>query len=108
MLTDDGLQVALRSGDEFYQPLLGPRDVRLLEIRPGSEGDPLECFLVTVSFDDNPVYAALSYVWGDATQRVWILCNGKTIAITATLAETLQAFRGFSADMGRPLAQCKK
>ena len=82
--------------------------MRLLEIRPGPEGDPLECFLVTLSLDDNPVYAALSYVWDDATQRISILCNGKSLAITATLAETLQAFHGFSTDTGPPLAQIKK
>ena len=37
-----------------------------------------------------PLYAALSYVWGDGIDRTTIQCNGKTLGITRTLDEALR------------------
>ena len=53
--------------DGFYPPLLGQRDIRLLEVLPGDDSDVVVTSLVTVSLDSKPTYAALSYAWGDAT-----------------------------------------
>ena len=91
--------------DGFYSPLPGQRDIRLLEVLPGDDSDIVVTSLVTVSLDSKPTYAALSYVWGDATQTSKIECNGKLISITTSLAEALKAFRSFSAG---PSAQLEK
>lgn len=89
--------------DGFYSPLLGQRDIRLLEVLPVDDSDIIVTSMVTVSLDSKPTYAALSYVWGDATQTSMIECNGKSISITTSLAEALKAFRSFSAGSDAPL-----
>ena len=83
--------------DGLYLPLEGQRDIRLLEVLPGDDASTVVTTMITVSLDNEPTYAALSYAWGDATQRSIIECNGKSISITTTLADALKAFRGFSA-----------
>ena len=83
--------------DGFYSPLPGQRNIRLLEILPGEDSDIIVTSLFTVSLDSNPTYAALSYAWGDATQRSVIECNGRSVSITTSLAEALTAVRRFSA-----------
>ena len=89
--------------DGLYSPLLGQRDIRLLEVLPGEDESTIVTSMVTVSLDSKPTYAALSYVWGDATQASMIECNGKSISITTSLAEALRAFRSFSAGPDAPL-----
>lgn len=43
-----------------------------------------------MSLQDNPVYTALSYVWGDPTITEDILINGFTFAVTKNLAAALR------------------
>lgn len=88
--------------DGFYSPLLGQRDIRLLEVLPGDDESTIVTSMVTVSLDSKPTYAALSYAWGDAKQTSTIECNGKSISITTSLAEALKAFRSFSAGPDAP------
>ena len=92
----------------FYSPLLGQRDIRLLEVLPGDDSDIIVTTLVTVSLDSKPTYAALSYVWGDAKQMSMIECNGKLISITTSLAEALKAFRSFSTGPDAPLRKFQR
>ena len=92
----------------FYSPLPGQRDIRLLEVLPGDDASTIVTSMVTVSLDSKPTYAALSYAWGDATQRSIIECNGKSISITTSLAEALKAFRSFGAGPGAPLKKFQK
>lgn len=94
--------------DGFYPPFLGQRDIRLLEVLPGDDASIVVTTMITVSLDSEPTYAALSYAWGDATQRSTIECNGKSISITTTLAEALKAFRSFSAGPDAPLRKFQK
>ena len=94
--------------DGFYSPLLGQRDIRLLEVLPGDDSDIVVASLVTVSLDSKPTYAALSYAWGDATQTSMIECNGTSISITTSLAEALKAFRSFSAGPDAPLEKFQR
>ena len=96
------------TSDGFYSPLLGQRDIRLLEVLPGDDESTLVTSMVTVSLDSKPIYAALSYAWGDATQRSITECNGKSISITTSLAEALKAFRSFSAGPDAPLKRFQK
>ena len=94
--------------DGFYSPLLGQRDIRLLEVLSGDDESTIVTSMVTVSLESKPTYAALSYVWGDATQTSTIECNGKFISITTSLAEALRAFRSFSDGLDAPLKSFKK
>ena len=49
---------------QFFHKLLGPDQIRLLELRPGSESDPLRGRVIEVDLERAPAYTALSYVWG--------------------------------------------
>ena len=94
--------------DGLYSPLLGQRDIRLLEVLPRDDSDVIITTLATVSLESKPTYAALSYAWGDATQTSIIECNGKSISITTTLADALKAFQGFSAGPDAPLKRFQR
>ena len=109
MSTVSESRVAIQTAtDGFYSPLPGQRDIRLLEILPGENSDIVVTSLFTVSLDSNPTYAALSYAWGDATQRSIIECNGRSISITTSLVEALKAFRSFSAGPDAPLKKLQE
>ncbi|KAK4446257.1 heterokaryon incompatibility protein-domain-containing protein [Podospora aff. communis PSN243] len=47
-----------------YSPLPTPTSIRLLEILPVL-GPEIHCSLIEVDLDDNPVFDALSYTWGN-------------------------------------------
>jgi hypothetical protein len=76
--------------------------IRLLQLRPGEGYDRFECSLdVVESFSmpsDNvprayPPYEAVSYVWGNPEKSEQILCDGRILAITVSLATYLQSVR---------------
>ncbi|KAF2094560.1 hypothetical protein NA57DRAFT_60588 [Rhizodiscina lignyota] len=49
-----------------YEPLdASKREIRLLKLAAGVREDPIIVKLVTVSLDDDPVFDALSYLWGE-------------------------------------------
>jgi hypothetical protein len=82
-----------RPEEDNYEPLPTPRHIRLLRLAPGNSNAPIRCSLVQVSLDSRPSYEAISYAWGDSTDRVQITCHNKTIAITRNLHEALLVFR---------------
>lgn len=53
--------------------------LRLLELLPSSEDDPVICRLINVAVGDVPAFEALSYVWDtpDAHELVGIDINGE-------------------------------
>ncbi|OAL45277.1 HET-domain-containing protein, partial [Pyrenochaeta sp. DS3sAY3a] len=77
-----------------------------MTLLPGTEGDPIQCSLAVVNpisgirlFDeqlkppDTIYYEALSYVWGDGSKTEQIICDGKLLRITESLAVALRALR---------------
>ncbi|CZR67070.1 uncharacterized protein PAC_16969 [Phialocephala subalpina] len=83
------------------------REVRLLTIQPSSISERvLQCSLQTVSLKDDPQFAALSYVWGDAAVTEKVVINGVSMAVTTNLAA---AFRSlwicWSKDEGNPVQE---
>lgn len=76
-----------------YTPLQKGRKIRVLELAPGEGGWPLEVELVNLDLDEDPEYSALSYVWGSATDRTKIKCNGCETEVTKNLAEALRHLR---------------
>ncbi|KAM0541958.1 hypothetical protein ACHAPJ_013020 [Fusarium lateritium] len=74
--------------------LLGPQQIRLLHLLPASDiNDPIESRLEIVALDQNPVYEALSYCWGDSTQLREIKCNHQEFQVTGSLFSALQHLR---------------
>lgn len=75
------------------------RQIRLLTLESKDEQDgTLNCTLETVSLDDQPEYAALSYVWGDAKITETIHVNDHAMPVTVNLAAALRQIRAKDSD----------
>ncbi|KAG5818079.1 hypothetical protein H9Q74_010235 [Fusarium xylarioides] len=73
---------------------LGPTQIRLLHLLPAKNDDnPIECRLQVVAFEENPVYEALSYCWGDNSKLQGIKCNNEAFQVTESLFCALQHLR---------------
>ncbi|KAN0094266.1 HET domain containing protein [Hyaloscypha variabilis] len=71
-------------------PLLGDqRQIRLLELLPGTEQDDITCNILLVSLNDFPIYEALSYCWGDTSTTVPIEIKEGTFEVTKNLRSAL-------------------
>ncbi|PQE32050.1 hypothetical protein CJF32_00001646 [Rutstroemia sp. NJR-2017a WRK4] len=77
-----------RSRPNFYADACS---LRVLEVLPGHPGTMIECKLHMHFGSGN--YEALSYVWGDSSQKEKLKVNGKVIDITQNLAFALQCVR---------------
>lgn len=76
-----------------YEPLEGPRDIRLVHILPGQVDEPILCTIQHVSLDLSPEYNAISYTWGDLSIKHTIICDGTKVEITLNLFDALHQFR---------------
>ncbi|RSL50395.1 hypothetical protein CEP54_011967 [Fusarium duplospermum] len=77
-----------------YRPLdLKSTQIRMLHLLPGNGEDPIRCVLDAVLLDDNPKYEALSYAWGDPTDRLPIEVDGERKSITVNLYHALRRLR---------------
>ncbi|KAK3321917.1 heterokaryon incompatibility protein-domain-containing protein [Apodospora peruviana] len=80
-----------------YQPLdPDNRELRLVRLRqkdPQSRQDKIELDLKHVSMSHDISYAAVSYVWGDATDTVDIIISGESFRIGRNLHAALAQFR---------------
>ncbi|KAH6708816.1 heterokaryon incompatibility protein-domain-containing protein [Leptodontidium sp. MPI-SDFR-AT-0119] len=87
---------AIPSPDRLYEQLdPNRREIRLISLSPGKLFDPIVVALAPFSLDDEdtPAYEALSYVWGDTSDRQNIELNGVTFPVTANLYMALQFLR---------------
>lgn len=67
-----------------YEPLLNPRRyIRLLEVVDLDEGRdiPVHCRLTAWPIEEAPPYYAISYTWGDPSQRTQVLINGSPLEV---------------------------
>ena len=78
---------------DTYRPLLGPTEIRLLQLQSGPHGSCIECHIEHLNLDNNPAYEALSYVWGDPSNRVPIMLNGLSVTVPVNLAHALSRLR---------------
>jgi len=76
-----------------YQPLARSDAIRLLRLEPGQFSDKVQGTLCHANLDKNPVYVALSYVWGDPAVTAPIFCNGTEVGVTVSLANALARLR---------------
>jgi hypothetical protein len=71
------------------------KQIRLLCVWPAvRRSAPIECNLEHHSLNKPPPYYALSYTWGDTSERVPILLDGSEFLITRNLESALRQFRG--------------
>lgn len=102
------LGIALTNEGEYvpskafaYRPLDPDVDyTRLLRIDPApDDNDPLICKLIDVNFKDSPKYEALSYMWGDDTDKARICLDGADFYIGKNLWDALHYMRSRGEDM---------
>ncbi|KAI0875946.1 heterokaryon incompatibility protein-domain-containing protein [Hypoxylon argillaceum] len=72
---------------------LADSTIRLLGVHPGKDTEPLTLSLSHVPLQSLPVYEAISYFWGPATDVVPVVCDGVEVSITASLFGALSQFR---------------
>lgn len=88
-----------------YSLLLNPStDIRLAIIEPGAEEDDIRCRILQGNIENIGNYEALSYAWGDATNRVPIILDDKTFEVTPNLESALRNLRNPGSDPGQTRA----
>lgn len=83
----------LDSNAKLYEPLSLPQAIRILCLNPGQWNDPLRCSLKPVDLGTAPAYEAVSYAWGDESERAVVWCDGSALSVTRNLFEALQVYR---------------
>lgn len=84
---------ALSAEPYRYETRLEGRNIRLLQLEPDTDENIIQCRLVTKPLDQDVLYHALSYTWGDPTGVQTILCEGKVLRVTQNLHEALTEYR---------------
>lgn len=80
------------AGPTPYRVLKGS-EIRLLRVAPGAWDDQVSCTIHYVPLDEGPEYVALSYTWGDASDQVEILLDGRRHRATRSLFTALRRYR---------------
>jgi Heterokaryon incompatibility protein (HET) len=76
------------------------QEIRLLVILPATDHTaPIECNLREVSLEENPVYTALSYTWGDPNVTNPVFVDGVECQVTTNLESALRHIRGEVAEV---------
>jgi hypothetical protein len=79
MISDARSHVPLRDGE-----------IRILTLHAGEAADPIVCSLHVAVLDDQPVYEALSYTWGDPDVTETICVGGTQVEVTVNLESALR------------------
>lgn len=61
------------------------REIRLIEIQPGKDGDPITARFIVTSLNSPVLYECLSYAWGDLELINSLEVDGQTLGIAANL-----------------------
>jgi Heterokaryon incompatibility protein (HET) len=72
-----------------YSLLPSPTSFRLLSLLPGGPDDAIEFLLFDADWKSPPHYEALSYAWGDTTEKMTTYCDGRELKITKSLHDAL-------------------
>jgi hypothetical protein len=78
-----------------HQPIAASSQIRILILHPPAPENPedLSGELVTVNIEDEPVYEALSYCWGDPDNSESLQLPEGQLSMTANLAAGLRQLR---------------
>jgi hypothetical protein len=63
----------------YIEPLNPAQGLRLLHIEPGRDDATIDCSLSVFNIRTAPVYAAISYTWGDPLPTRTMTINGNTV-----------------------------
>lgn len=86
-----------------YTPFKSPTEIRLLSLKPGPIGSPIECTLIH-SHIQGQEYEALSYEWGkQKLDEATIMLSGSTRKIRKNLHNALSRIRDSETDKARVL-----
>jgi hypothetical protein len=78
-----------------FAPLENKRDIRLLELYPGSLDDPMHACLHHISLDSaTDTYETISYAWGSPLKCEAVNTPQGTIFVTRSLHRILRRLRG--------------
>lgn len=77
-----------------FEPLPGPRHMRLCEVLPDEDDRPLRVQISIYDLDSDVDFETLSYSWGGDPNGMWtVLSSGKKIEITKNLHDCLRLLR---------------
>ena len=76
-----------------YAPLPDGPYIRILMLHRGRQSDPLRGELELFNIHKGGDYEPLSYVWGDPSRSYEIICNNKSLSLTASLDGALRRVR---------------
>jgi hypothetical protein len=78
-----------------YMPIHPETEIRLLILHTADSSDPelISCQLENTLLDSEVEYTALSYAWGDPTNRKPIICDGSILHVTVNLFNALRELR---------------
>ncbi len=77
----------------LYLPLIENRLIRLANLLPGAVDDGIQIHLFIVQLGAHIPFEALSYLWGDASDTLPVVCNGHHILVTRSLHSALKRLR---------------
>ncbi|KAF2656757.1 HET-domain-containing protein [Lophiostoma macrostomum CBS 122681] len=75
-----------------YRPL-ATNEIRLINLHPGHQSDPLQCSVQHAILEDKLQYESLSYCWGTNVPEADVKCDGGPIGVTKNLHSALQRLR---------------
>lgn len=78
---------------------LEPEEIRLLKISWHARLEALYLTTHPVALSDEPIYEALSYVWGTAPASKSVRCNGAHICVSPSTYEMLEHLRLLQPDI---------
>jgi hypothetical protein len=78
---------------QIYLNLDGEDEIRLLILGPGNKSDPIYCHLKHANLSENPVYEAVSYMWGTDQPSYPINISGYTEHVRENLHDALIQLR---------------
>lgn len=85
---------------EIYTTLdIESYQIRILRILPGPQGSTIRTTLQRHALFNTPRYAALSYCWGDESDRRQIFVNDVPVTITVSLEGALQRLRKMGVEL---------
>ncbi|KAI0381098.1 heterokaryon incompatibility protein-domain-containing protein [Hypomontagnella monticulosa] len=75
------------------------KQIRLLTLIDGSWDEGIKCVLSVASLHDDPIYEALSYVWGSPNDLLEIVVDGRPRSVTRNLHDALKRLRRQKGDV---------
>src|SRR5689334_12906861 len=87
------LQSIVTANSAIYGTPLTGDSVRILQLHPGLDDEPICCTFTVVDLAEAEPFDALSYYWGKVAAKREITCNGQLFRPTENLYAAVQQLR---------------